>query len=235
MKGYQWTAGWNSKYSCNICLKAYTDKEDKKWKPIVSATGNQGKMKEIRMDSGGSSGVDPLHEGGWSFTPIVEENGKSSVENADIKAHGYPELFWDICSCRRFRVLEIDALNGEPGIDLLPVPGEDTSYRIKNANLIECLNGFPMKKEPPGSSGAISQPCWWENLEKPGGIIEGRIGYEERGANGSGYDPIFYLPEYGCSTAELDPETKNKRAHRGKARGSHQRRSSAPSLRRKKR
>lgn len=58
------------------------------------------------------------------------------------------------------------------------------------------------------------------------GTIEGRIGYEERGANGFGYDPIFYLPEYGCSTAELDPETKNKLSHRGKALEAHQRRAS---------
>ena len=175
-------------------------------KRIVFATGNEGKMKEIRMILADLQ-VPILSMKEAGLQTDVEENGKSFAENADIKA----------VAIQKLSGLEIDVLNGEPGIYSARYMGEDTSYRIKNANLIERLNGVPDEKRTARFVCAISAALPGGKILRSRGTIEGRIGYEERGANGFGYDPIFYLPEYGCSTAELDPGTKNKLSHRGKA------------------
>ena len=96
--------------------------------------------------------------------------------------------------------------------------GEDTSYRIKNANLIGRLEGVPKEKRTARFVCAIAAvlPEAAEGIVVRG-VIEGYIGWEEKGTNGFGYDPIFYVDEYGCSTAELDSETKNSISHRGNA------------------
>ena len=95
--------------------------------------------------------------------------------------------------------------------------GEDTSYHIKNANLIERLNGVPDEKRTARFVCAIAGAFPDGTVRTVRAAREGRIGYEEKGENGFGYDPIFYLPEYGCSSAELSMEEKNKISHRGKA------------------
>ena len=95
--------------------------------------------------------------------------------------------------------------------------GEDTSYHIKNANLIERLDGVPDEKRTARFVCAIAAAFPDGTVRTVRAAMEGRIGYEEKGENGFGYDPIFYLPEYGCSSAELSMEEKNKISHRGKA------------------
>ena len=113
--------------------------------------------------------------------------------------------------------LEIDALGGEPGIYSARYLGEDTSYRVKNANLIERLAGVPEEKRTARFVCAIAAvlPDGRELVTKA--AVEGRIGYEEKGEGGFGYDPIFYVPEFGRTTAELSEEEKNQISHRGKA------------------
>lgn len=95
--------------------------------------------------------------------------------------------------------------------------GEDTSYRIKNANLIERLKGVPEEKRTARFVCAIAAVFPDGGTVIRRGVIEGKIGYEERGANGFGYDPIFYLPDMSRTTAELSPEEKNAVSHRGRA------------------
>ena len=95
--------------------------------------------------------------------------------------------------------------------------GEDTSYHIKNSSLIERLNGVPDEKRTARFVCAVAAAFPDGRVKTVRGTMEGRIGYEEKGENGFGYDPIFYLPEYGCTSAELSMEEKNKISHRGKA------------------
>ena len=113
--------------------------------------------------------------------------------------------------------LEIDHLNKEPGIYSARYMGEDTSYHIKNKSLIDRLEGVPDEKRTARFVCAIAAvfPDGKELVVR--GTVEGIIGYEEKGENGFGYDPIFYLPERGCTTAELSPEEKNSISHRGNA------------------
>ena len=113
--------------------------------------------------------------------------------------------------------LEIDYLNKEPGIYSARYMGEDTSYHIKNASLIERLNGVPDEKRTARFVCAVAAAFPDGSVKTVRGTMEGRIGYEEKGENGFGYDPIFYLPEYGCTSAELSGEEKNKISHRGLA------------------
>ena len=95
--------------------------------------------------------------------------------------------------------------------------GEDTSYHIKNASLIERLNGVSDEKRTARFVCAVAAAFPDGSVKTVRGTMEGRIGYEEKGENGFGYDPIFYLPEYGCTSAELSGKEKNKISHRGKA------------------
>ncbi len=182
---------------------------------IIFATGNQGKVKEIQAilaDTGYR--VLSLKEAGIEID--VEENGATYEENALIKARAAAKLT-DAIVMADDSGLEIDYLNKEPGVYSARYMGEDTSYRIKNANLIERLNGVEEEKRTARFVCAIAAvlPDGREVLTR--GVIEGRIGYEEKGTGGFGYDPIFYVPEYGCTTAELSPEQKNRISHRGRA------------------
>ena len=146
----------------------------------------------------------------------IQEDGTTFEENAVIKAKAVQEATGEL-TLADDSGLEIDYLNGEPGVYSARYLGEDTSYRIKNANLIQRLEGVPMEQRTARFVCVIAAafPDGW--VETARATIEGVIGYEERGENGFGYDPIFYVPEFHCSTAELSPEQKNAVSHRGKA------------------
>lgn len=184
-------------------------------KKIIFATGNAGKMKEIReILKDLDAEVLSMKEAGVEAD--IVENGKTFEENAVIKAKTVCELTGEIALADDSG-LEIDYLNKEPGIYSARYMGEDTSYRIKNANLIERLNGVPDEERTARFVCAVAAAFPDGTVKTVRGTMEGRIGYEEKGDNGFGYDPIFWLPEYECSSAELSMEEKNKISHRGKA------------------
>ena len=182
---------------------------------IIFATGNEGKMKEIREILADPQ-VEILSMKEAGITAEIEENGTSFEENAVIKAKAVMELCHEIVLADDSG-LEIDYLNKEPGIYSARYMGEDTSYRIKNQNLIGRLEGVPDEGRTARFVCVIAAAFPDGEVLTARGTIEGRIGYEEMGENGFGYDPIFYVPEYGCSTAQLSPEVKNQISHRGKA------------------
>ena len=93
--------------------------------------------------------------------------------------------------------------------------GEDTSYDIKNQALIDRLEGVPDEKRTARFVCAIAAALPDGSTEVVRGTMEGRIGYEITGENGFGNDPLFDLPQFGCSSAELEPEKKNELSHRG--------------------
>lgn len=109
------------------------------------------------------------------------------------------------------------SLNKEPGVYSARYLGEDTPYSIKNADLLKRLEGVPEEGRTARFVCAIAAVLPDGRELTVRATVEGRIGYEERGRNGFGYDPIFYLPEMGKSTAELTEEEKNRISHRGKA------------------
>lgn len=182
---------------------------------IIFATGNEGKMKEIRLileDLGVE--ILSLKDTGIAFD--IEENGETFEENAVIKAKAVMQATGALVLADDSG-LEIDYLHGEPGVYSARYLGEDTSYRIKNQNLIERLEGVPDEKRTARFVCVIAAAFPDGRVLTAKGTIEGMIGYEERGEGGFGYDPIFWLPECGCSTAELTMEKKNELSHRGKA------------------
>ena len=182
---------------------------------VIFATGNQGKMKEIR-EILGDLDIELLSLKDAGIQADIVEDGKTFEENAQIKARTVCSLTGEIVLADDSG-LEIDYLNKEPGIYSARYMGEDTSYRIKNANLIERLNGVPDEKRTARFVCAIAAAFPDGTMKTVRATMEGRIGYEEKGENGFGYDPIFWLPEYGCTSAELSMEEKNKISHRGKA------------------
>ena len=200
---------------------------------IVFATGNAGKIKEIRMIME-DTGLEVVSMKDAGIKADIEENGKTYEENALIKARAVAAFTKDIVIADdpdAFAIgvglqfapllieleLEIDALNKEPGIYSARYLGEDTPYSIKNANLIQRLEGVPEEKRTARFVCAIAAVLPDGRELTTRATIEGRIGYEEKGTNGFGYDPIFYVPEFGKTTAELTEEEKNQVSHRGKA------------------
>lgn len=182
---------------------------------LIFATGNEHKMKEIReiLDESKYE-IISMKEAGVDIDII--EDGKTFEENALIKARAICKLAGEMVLADDSG-LEIDYLNKEPGIYSARYMGEDTSYHIKNKSLIDRLEGVPDEKRTARFVCAIAAvfPDGKELVVR--GTVEGIIGYEEKGENGFGYDPIFYLPERGCTTAELPPEEKNSISHRGNA------------------
>lgn len=183
---------------------------------IIVATGNQNKMKEIReIIKRDDIEFVSLKDEGLQDIEIVE-NGKTFEENAVIKAKTIADITKNIVIADDSG-LEVDYLDKAPGVYSARYMGEDTPYTIKNNHIIELL------KDAKGEERSARFVCVIACVMPDGetfttrGTIEGRIGYEEKGENGFGYDPIFYLPERGCTTAELPPEQKNEISHRGRA------------------
>lgn len=184
-------------------------------KRVIFATGNEGKMREIRMIlKAYPVEVVSMKEAGID-TDIVED-GNTFEENALIKARAIMKLTGDIVLADDSG-LEIDYLNKAPGIYSARFLGEDTDYDTKNNYILDKLSGVPDEKRTARFVCAMAAvfPDGSETTRR--GVIEGIIGHEIAGENGFGYDPIFYLPEYGCMSAQLAPEKKNEISHRGKA------------------
>ena len=188
---------------------------------IIFATGNEGKMKEIReiLDGltflGEKVQILSMKEAGIDIDII--EDGTTFEENAMIKARAVAGAVKEAIVLADDSGLVIDYLNGEPGIYSARYLGKGTSYRVKNANLVQRLEGVPDEKRSARFVCAIAAVLPDGRELSTRGTIEGRIGYEEKGLNGFGFDPIFYVPEIGKYTAELSDEDKNRISHRGKA------------------
>ena len=182
---------------------------------IIFATGNEGKMREVRMILG-DLGIQVISMKEAGVTAEADENGTTFEENAIIKAKEIMEKTGALVLADDSG-LEVDALNGEPGIYSARYMGHETSYHIKNKNLIERLEGKTGEERSARFVCAIAACFPDGRVLTTRGTMEGQIGYEEKGENGFGYDPIFYLPEYQCYSGELPLEEKNKLSHRGKA------------------
>ena len=184
-------------------------------KRIIFATSNEGKMKEIRLimeDSGYE--VVSLKEAG--IFADIEENGTTFEENAIIKATEIAKLTGELAMADDSG-LEVDYMDKAPGIYSARFLGEDTGYDIKNNYILQQLKDVPLKQRSARFVCAIALADAQGNVITKRGTIEGYIGYEVRGENGFGYDPIFMVPEYDKTTAELSIEEKNEISHRAKA------------------
>lgn len=187
-------------------------------KKIIFATGNEGKMREVREILGElDAQVLSMKEAGIEMD--IVEDGKTFEENAIIKAKAVSEhpgaqgavVLADDSG------LEVDYLNKEPGVCSARYAGEDTPYTIKNQMILDRLSGVPDEKRSARFVCVIAAVMEDGTVKTARGTIEGRIGHEPAGENGFGYDPVFYVPECGCTTAELSAEKKNELSHRGKA------------------
>ena len=182
---------------------------------IVFATGNEGKMREVRLilqDLGFP--VLSMKEAGVSLD--MEENGTTFAENAMIKARAVWEKTGGIVLADDSGLV-VDYLGGEPGVYSARYLGEDTSYEIKNQAIIDRLADAKEEERTARFVSAIAAvlPDGSELVTE--GTVEGLIAHEPAGNGGFGYDPIFYLPEYGVTSAEIPIEKKNEISHRGKA------------------
>lgn len=182
---------------------------------IVFATGNEGKMREVRLilqDLGFP--VLSMKEAGVSLD--IEENGTTFAENAMIKARAVWEKTGGIVLADDSGLV-VDYLGGEPGVYSARYLGEDTSYEIKNQAIIGRLADAKEEERTARFVSAIAAvlPDGSELVTE--GTVEGLIAHEPAGNGGFGYDPIFYLPEYGVTSAEIPIEKKNEISHRGKA------------------
>ncbi len=188
-------------------------------KKIIFATENQGKMREIRsILSDLKAEILSMKEAG--ITVEIIENGRTFEENALIKARTVAAAISeeeDVAVLADDSGLEVDYLNKEPGIYSARYMGEDTSYEEKNQNIINRLEGVPKEQRTARFVCAIAAVFANGESFLTKETIEGYIGWEPAGENGFGYDPIFYVDEYNCSTAELPAEVKNQLSHRGKA------------------
>ncbi len=182
---------------------------------IIFATGNENKMAEIRQILGDLSlEILSMKEAGISAD--IVEDGATFEENALIKAKAVAACCDDIVLADDSG-LEIDYLNKEPGIYSARYAGEDTPYTVKNQMLLNRLQGVPRELRTARFVCAIAAVVPGREPIVVRGTIEGYIGDKPAGENGFGYDPIFYVPDLDCSTAELSPEEKNARSHRGSA------------------
>ena len=184
-------------------------------KQIIFATGNKDKMREIReIMADVDVEVISMKEAG--IVVDVVEDGETFEENSLIKAKAIAE-YTDAIVLADDSGLEIDYLDKAPGVYSARFMGEDTSYDIKNQALIDKLDGVPKEERTARFVCAIGAVLPNKETLVVRETMEGYIGYEIAGENGFGYDPIFYLDEFGCSSAALSREQKNEISHRGKA------------------
>ena len=182
---------------------------------LIFATGNMNKLREIKQILAGLDyEILSMKEAGVDID--IVEDGKTFEENALIKARAVCKASGHLALADDSG-LEVDELGKEPGIYSARYMGEDTSYDIKNKNIIDRLAGVDDEYRTARFVCAMAA-VFPDGTEKTFvRTMEGRIGYEIAGENGFGYDPIFYLPEYGKTSAEISPEEKNAISHRGKA------------------
>ena len=184
-------------------------------KRIVFATGNAGKMREIReIMADMDVEIVSMKEAG--ITVDIEEDGDTFEANARIKAEAIAAYTDDIVLADDSG-LEVDYLNKEPGVYSARYMGEDTSYEIKNQAILDRLLGVPKEKRTARFVCAIAAVLPDKQVLVTRETIEGYIGDKPAGANGFGYDPIFFLPELNKTTSELSPEEKNRLSHRSLA------------------
>ena len=190
-------------------------------KQILFATTNEGKLGEIRAILAGTDiEVISLKDAGIDIEVI--EDGTTFRENAVIKAETIMKATGKL-TLADDSGLEVDALNKEPGVLSARYMGEDTSYHIKNQSIIDRLEGIKDEDRTARFVCSIAAIDMEGNETVVRETMEGYIGYKEAGENGFGYDPIFMLPEYGCTSAEISMEEKNIISHRGKALRSYER------------
>lgn len=183
---------------------------------IIFATKNKGKIKEIQSILGNEFDVLTMTEAGINIDVI--EDGKTFEENAIKKAKEVMQISNCIVLADDSG-LEIDYLNKAPGVYSSRYMGENTSYEIKNNKILELLKNVENEKRTARFVSVIAAalPEPYNKIITTKGTIEGIIAHEIKGNNGFGYDPIFYVPEYKMTTAEMSMEEKNKISHRGKA------------------
>lgn len=184
-------------------------------KRIIFATGNAGKLREIREIMDGT-GVEVLSMKEAGIFVDVVEDGTTFEENALIKAKAIAE-HTDAIVLADDSGLEVDYLDKAPGVFSARFMGEDTSYDIKNQAIIDKLEGVPKELRTARFVCVIAAVLPDGRSMTTRQTMEGYIGYHAEGENGFGYDPIFMLDEYGCSSAAISREEKNAISHRGKA------------------
>lgn len=182
---------------------------------IIFATTNEGKMKEIRLIlSDLDYEIVSMKDAG--ITVDIIEDGQTFEDNAIIKAKAIMEMTGDLVLADDSGI-EIDAMDKAPGIYSARFLGEDTSYDIKNNYILNKLNGLEGDDRSARFVCAIACAFPDGEIITTRGTMEGYIGHEIAGGNGFGYDPIFWVPEYQCTSAQLDTQIKNQISHRGRA------------------
>lgn len=182
---------------------------------LIFATTNEGKMKEIRMILA-DLGMEILSLKDLNINVDIEENGKTFEENAIIKAKAICEITGEMVLADDSG-LEVDYMDKAPGVYSARYLGEDTPYSVKNQTIIDNLKDAKGEERSARFVCAIAAAFPDGRVVTTQATIEGYIGYEEKGTNGFGYDPLMYVPEYDMTTGQMEPEMKNKISHRGKA------------------
>lgn len=183
---------------------------------IVFATGNEGKMKEVRMILA-DLGLEVLSMKEAGIDISIEEDGLTFEENAVIKAKAVQARVPEAIVLADDSGLEVDYLDRQPGVYSARYMGEDTPYEVKNAAIIRKLSGVSGDERSARFVCAIAAALPGGRILTTQGTIEGEIAHKPAGEEGFGYDPIFYVPDFHATTAELSPEQKNAVSHRGRA------------------
>lgn len=182
---------------------------------LIFATSNEGKIKEIRAVLADTDyRILSMAEAGIHVE--IDENGADFQENAIIKARAVHAVSHTLVLADDSG-LEIDYLDGEPGVHSARYMGENTSYQVKNARILKRMEGVPMEQRTARFVCVIAAISADGRCTVVRETMEGYIGYEARGEQGFGYDPIFYVEPGGLSNGELSLEEKNRLSHRGKA------------------
>lgn len=182
---------------------------------IIFATGNEGKMREIRLILGDlGCNIISMKEAG--VNPEINEDGMTFAENAEIKAKAVWACTGDIVLADDSGLV-VDYIGGEPGIYSARYMGEDTSYDIKNQNLIDRVKGATGLERAARFVCNIAAALPNGTVAHTEATMEGLIAESPQGAEGFGYDPILWIPEFQKTSAQLTIEEKNKISHRGKA------------------
>lgn len=184
-------------------------------KRMIFATTNEGKMREIRMIMA-DLGLEIFSLKDLGIKVDIEENGKTFEENAIIKAKAICEMTGEMVLADDSG-LEVDYMDKAPGVYSARYLGEDTPYSVKNRTIIDNLKDAKGEERSARFVCAIAAAFPDGKVITTRATVEGYIGYEEKGTNGFGYDPLLYVPEYKMTTGQMEPELKNKISHRGKA------------------